>query len=210
MLAVAAIPAPVGLDVAERLRPPQRFTGPLRRLIRLSRRHGLWIAAWSVVGWIGTALVPALIDKPFALMMLSPRALFAALAVDSVSLVPFVLLGTARLGVTDASYFIIGRRIPEAFVATSSPAAPTATAPSVVPSTWSLRIRQLARRGDSLCRWLCTRPLLAGSVLFFRPNGKYLAAAGAYGVSPVVAAVSSMLGTATFLAVLHLGVGSLF
>ena len=78
----------------------------------LRLEHHWWIFAWSIIGWVGTALAPVLADKPFILMMLSPRALFVALAADSVSLLPFVLLGTLRLSVTDASYYVIGRKVP--------------------------------------------------------------------------------------------------
>lgn len=168
--------------------------------MRQSRRHGLWILAWSLVGWIGTALAPVLADQPFVLMMLSPRALFVALASDSVSLVPFVVLGTLRLSVTDASYFVIGRKLPRQ---TSQP---------VPPSNGPIRsrIRRIARMGDRACRWFCARPRLAGAFLFFRPNGKYLGFAGAYGVSSWVAGLSATLGTATFLAAMHIGVAALF
>lgn len=98
------------------LAPPHVAVVPglsrLRNIVRQSRRHGLWIFGWSIVGWIGTALAPVLTGKPFLLMLLSPRALFVALAADSVSLVPFVVLGTLRLSVTDVSYFVIGRKLP--------------------------------------------------------------------------------------------------
>ena len=174
----------------------------LRTVISQSRGHGLWIAAWSIVGWVGTALAPALSQGSFALMMLSPRALFVALASDGVPLIPFVLLGTLRLSVTDASYYIIGRRFPESV--------------DVVPDT-SARVsrfrrvlRRLAREGDAICRWFCARPYLAGIFLFLRPNGKYLGVAGAYGVSPVVAGVSAVTGTAAFLAAVHIGIGAIF
>ena len=202
MLAVAApvaVPA-VGPVPVERTRR-QRWT-TIRRIIKESRMHGLWIAAWSVVGFAGTALAPALTDQPLLLMMLSPRALFAALAANSVGLFTFVILGTARLGVTDVSYFLIGRRLPEAFAA--PPARPASS------SWWSQRLRWSARIGDRLCRWLCDRPALAAVVMFLRPNGKILAAAGAYGVSARLAAAASILGTATFLAALHLGIGLIF
>jgi hypothetical protein len=171
--------------------------------VRRSRGHGLWIGAWSVVGWVGTGLAPALGHHTFLLMMLSPRALFVAMAANSVPLVPFVVLGTIRLGVTDFSYFALGKRLPlghanDRFGATR-----------VTSARWRHFVAGLAGRTDRLCRWLATRPGLAGAFLFFRPTGKYLALAGAYGVRGVVAAAASAGGTAVFLIAMHIGFGAL-
>ena len=175
----------------------------MRSIISASKGHGIWIAIWSIVGWAGTALAPALADHAFVLMLLSPRALFVALASSSVSIVPFVILGTLRLSVTDASYFIIGRRIPQT---RGDDAAPTTERVS----RWKRTARRLAHEGDRICRWFCARPRLAGAFLFVRPNSKYLAIAAAYGINPWVAGVSAATGTATFLAAVHLGVGAIF
>lgn len=172
-----------------------------RTIVKQSRRHGLWIAAWSVVGWVGTALAPFLTASPLILMLLSPRALFVALASDSASLVPFVLLGTLRLSVTDASYYIIGRKFPRG----------ADEAPSTAPvSRMRARMRRLTFETDRLCRWFCARPRLAAAFLFVRPNGKYLGVAGAYGVRPWVAGLSATAGTAAFLAAMHVGVSAIF
>lgn len=178
----------------------RQVTNPMRALIRESKMHGVWIAIWSVVGWVGTLLMPVMDGHGFILMLLAPRALFAAMAADSVNIVPFVLLGTMRLAVTDASYFIIGRRMPS-IVSERRP---------VERGRFASRLRSWLRQSDRLCRWLSRRPALAGSVLFLRPNGKYLAFAGAYGVSRVVAAVSSVLGTVVFLTALHMGLSVVF
>ena len=183
--------------------PTRRKVPGLSRLwtiVRQSRRHGLWILAWSLVGWLGTALAPVLTGQPFLLMLLSPRALFVALASNSVPLIPFVVLGTLRLSVTDASYYLIGRKLPGELQV-----GPPTHGGRVV--TW---IRSMARRGDRVCRWFCARPRLAGAFLFFRPNGKYLGLAGAYGVNSWVAGLSATVGTATFLAAMHIGVAALF
>ena len=134
-------------------------------------------------------------------MMLSPRALFVALASGSVPLVPFVVLGTLRLSVTDASYFIIGSRFPR------DTDAPPSTARV---GTATRLLRRLGRKGDAICRWFCARPKLAGAFLFVRPNSKYLAVAGAYRVSPWLAGLSAVTGTAVFLAAIHLGIGAIF
>lgn len=167
--------------------------------IAATRGHGLWIALWSVIGWSGTLAAPMLSDRPFLVMMLAPRALFVALATESVGLATFVVLGTLRLSATDASYFILGRRFPRD---THRPEA----------NRRRPRYRLLSigvRCTDRLCRWLCAHGFKAGTVLFFRPNGKYLAVAGAYGVSSKVAAVTSVVGTILYLAFFHLGLGIL-
>lgn len=187
------------------LAPPRRKVLPglsrLRSVMRRSRRHGAWILLWSGVGLIGTLLAPVLTGHPFLLMLLSPRALFVAMASDSVGLVPFVLLGTLRLSATDASYFIIGRTVPDELAGHTTPrkGGPLRRA-----------IRTIAIRGDRICRWFCARPRLAGAFLFVRPNGKYLGFAGAYGVNRWLAGLSATLGTATFLTAMHIGIGAAF
>lgn len=184
---------------------PSRSVGArvarLRSWLAASGGHGIWILVWSLVGWGGTALAPFLTEHPFVLMLLAPRALFVALAVDSVALIPFVLAGTVRLAVTDASYFILGRRFPR----DRSPLRPRPLAAT------RLRIARLfVRWTDAACRWLCNHGMKAGTVLFFRPNGKYLAVAGSYGVSARVAGWSSVSGTMLYLASFHLGIGLIF
>lgn len=198
----AGTSAPTRARRTARVRRPIPGLGRLRTVIRQSRRHGLWIALWSIIGWVGTALAPGLTNSPFLLMVLSPRAVFVALASSSVSLLPFVLVGTLRLCVTDASYYIIGRRFPR-----SVDKAPST---DVEVSRLRRRIRRLLHEGDRLCRWFCRHPRLAGAFLFVRPNGKYLGVAGAYGVSPVIAGVSAVTGTAVFLTCVHVGIGAFF
>jgi len=160
----------------------------------------LWIVLWSIVGWAGTLAAPVLLDHPFVLMLLAPRALFVGLAADSVNIVAFVLLGTLRLAATDASYFIVGRRFPRLAAKMTAPNAGR-----------FVRYRAAAARwGDRLCAWICDHAAKAAAVLFFRPNGKYLAVAGAYGVSARLAGLSSVAGTAIYLISFHLGVALLF
>lgn len=172
----------------------------LRGWLAAARWHGLWIALWSIVGWVGTLAAPILLDHPFVLMLLAPRALFVAMAADSVNIVAFVLLGTLRLGATDASYFIVGRRFPRL----AARVRPSGT------SRWTRYRTTFARWGERLCSWICGHGAKAAAVLFFRPNGKFLAVAGAYGVSARVAGLSSVLGTAIYLFSFHLGIGLLF
>lgn len=189
-------------EAREPSRRPIPGVARLRALLRQSRGHGTWIVLWSIVGWVGTALAPTLTDMPLLLMLLSPRALFVAIASGSVSLLPFVLLGTLRLSVTDASYFIVGGRFP------SGADAPPSTTERV--GTLRRLARRLGRKGDAICRWFCARPKLAGAFLFLRPNSKYLAIAGAYRVSPWLAGLSAVTGTAAFLTAVHVGVSAAF
>lgn len=170
----------------------------VRRRVAQTRGHGVWIAVWSVVGWSGTLLAPVLADRPFLVMMLAPRALFVALATDSVSLATFVVLGTLRLSATDASYFILGRRFPRG-----------GRRPGRIERSRGRVLSVGVRYTDRLCRWICAHGYKAGTVLFFRPNGKYLAVAGAYGVSSKVAGVASVVGTVLYLTFFHLGLGLL-
>lgn len=159
----------------------------------------MWILTWSIVGWIGTLAAPVLAEHPFVLMMLSPRTLFAAMAVDSVNLAVFVLLGTLRLAATDASYFIVGRRYPGLGQARRERRA----------SAFARIRRRITNVVDAMVRWLCGHGLKAGTVLFLRPNGKYMAVAGANGVSAAVAGCASVAGTMLYLSFLYLGVGVL-
>lgn len=165
--------------------------------------HGAWIAAWTLVGWIGIAAAPFLIeDHPFLLMVLAPRTLFVALAVDSVDVVTFVLAGTLRLSIADGSYFIIGRRFPRQGRRVLAAGANAGTI---------ARLRRTVMRvADTLAHWLCARGLKAGIVLFFRPNARYMAVAGSYGVSARLAGWSSVIGTAVYLTSMYVGVGALF
>lgn len=146
---------------------------------------------WSIVGFVGTLLSPALLDEPVALMALSPRALFLPLAANSLSLPLFVLLGTVRLGVTDASYFVVGRAtVPEV---------------KVTRSKWSV-----LGVGQRMIRFMARSRASAALILFLRPNSKYLAAAGSQNVSPVLAGLASVFGTILWLIAVHTGMSAFF
>lgn len=130
-------------------------------------------------------------------MLLAPRAAFVVLAAPHIGFLPFVAIGTARLAVTDASWFIIGKRFPDR---TSGPSLLS----RMRVTRWTLAVTK------RLCAWLCSTALLAAVVLFFRPNGRYLGIAGAHGVNSRLAGFSSVLGTMSYLVAVHLGVGRLF
>jgi len=185
--------------VTHQSRPEGRQHHRLKRFIAQSLRHGYWISIWSIVGWVGTAASPALLDKPFLLMLMAPRTLFVAMASDSASFVPFVLLGTLRLSVADASYFIVGAKLPNEFE--PKPLAPR--------NRLTRAVNMVVSNINAAGHWFCSRPKFAGLFLFMRPNAKYLAVAGAYGVNPVVAGVSATAGTIAFLSAVHIGVSAL-
>jgi hypothetical protein len=183
---------------------PSRTAERRRQLVawlRQARGHGVWILLWSIVSWVGTALSPTLLERPVLLMALAPRATFVLLAAPHMGLWSFVALGTLRLSLTDWNWYLVGRRFPERGAAKADRAR---TDQSRFPWVrWTLRIT------DQLCRWLAGRRLVAGAVLFFRPNGKYLGVAGAYGVGPALAAATSLSGTVLYLIAMHQGLGAL-
>ncbi|MGI9606891.1 MAG: hypothetical protein ACR2P0_12200 [Acidimicrobiales bacterium] len=179
------------VDRSEKLR---KALSGLWLFLKETRGHGVWIAVWSVIGIAGTLWSPFLFDQPVLLMALAPRTAFVLLAADDVSLMSFVLLGTARLGMTDASWYVVGRRSPGRTILER---APSQFAP----------LRLLMKGTNLLCSWLSRHNLLAGLVLFLRPNARYLGVAGAYNVCPRVAAVSSVVGTIAYLVAIHEGIG---
>lgn len=130
-------------------------------------------------------------------MLLAPRAVFVLLAAPQMNLVAFVLLGTARLAMTDASWYIVGKRFPER-------TGKRGTLSRIRGMGWIVRVT------TCLCRWLCSTALLAGMVLFFRPNGRYLGVAGAHGVDSRIAGASSVAGTVAYLVAVHLGATTFF
>ncbi len=190
--------APWGLLVAAGL----LVAGVMRRVVELigwvqrTGIHGGWIASWSAVGVGGTMWAPLVMSKPVLLMALAPRAVFVALAAPHLDLLPFVALGLLRLSVTDASYFLLGRRLPEWVEERRSHPRPG--------------VRGWVTRGaDKMAEAICRRPWLAGPFLFLRPSGKYLAVAGAYGVSSRMAGLATVTGTVTYLVFMYEGISKL-
>lgn len=175
----------------------------LRKLIAEAGPHGLWIAFWSIVGIAATAGAPLMLDQPFLLMLLAPRAAFVVLAAPTVGMFWFVILGTLRLSVADASWFVVGRRAPQRIAAIAE------QRERKLQSSWPW-VRTAARMGARLAKLLCASAPLAALVLFLRPNGKYLGVAGAFGVGSAVAGISSVGGTIVYLIALHLGVAEIF
>jgi hypothetical protein len=186
----------IGTRAPARESSRQRFVSWLRD----ARGHGVWILIWSMVSWVGTAWSPMLLERPVLLMALAPRATFVVLAAPHMNFVTFVLLGTVRLSLTDWNWYLVGRKFPERGAAKAT--ASTASSGRV----W---VRWMLRFTNRMCTWLAGRPIVAAAVLFIRPNGKYLGVAGAYGVGPWVAGLSSVSGTMLYLAAVHQGAGFL-
>ncbi len=159
--------------------------------------HGVWIALWSIIAWGATPIAPLLLDVPVALMLLTPRAAFVLLAAPKLDLTTFIMLGTLRLSITDASWFIVGRRFPDA-----------APKLRLDPRGWWYRLP--LRWSRLACRWITGRPLLAGTFLFLRPTGRYLGVAGANGVCGRLAGICSVVGTVVYLALVHAGLATVF
>ena len=172
-------------------------------LARETGAHGVWIAIWSVVGIAATAAAPALLDYPFLLMLLAPRAAFVFLAAPTIGIFWFVILGTIRLSISDANWFVVGRRVPER-VAEMMEARDRKRE-----SRWPW-VRTMGRASARLVKLLCASAPLAAIVLFLRPNGRYLGVAGAFGVGGRLAGISSVGGTIVYLVAVHLGVAEIF
>ena len=168
--------------------------GPLRAWdwLRQTGGHGLWIAVWSLVGAGGTVASPVLLGSPQLLMLLAPRAVFVALAAPGLSLPAFVALGLFRLSVADGSYYLIGRRSQQSVA-------------SFAERCRSKRWWSPAGFADRCARWLCRSKPMAGLVLFFRPSGRFIGIAGAYGVPAWLAASTSVTGTVVYLVAMHQG-----
>lgn len=154
--------------------------------------HSRWIGAWSVVSLAGTFATPLLLHRPILLLLLAPRTLAVVLAAQQLSLVELVVLGTVRLSVADPSYFILGRRF------------------SQIPARVPRRCGPMRR----LVLWLFSlierSPGLAAAVIFVRPSGRYLAVAGAKGMSAIHAGIAAVTGTVAYLTLADIGIGALW
>ena len=146
---------------------------------------------WTLVATIGTAASPALLDHPILIMAMAPRAIFVALAANDLDLASFCLLGTARLSITDPSYFLVGRRI-----------AADGQRPELPRSPFGF-VRKILRA-------MCSNRIAAAAVLLVRPNARYLAVAGANGIPAALSLGAALLGTVVYLVAMHAGVGLIF
>jgi hypothetical protein len=145
-----------------------------------ARRLLLPLAALTLLSTAGTAAAPTLAhDQPLVLMALSPRLAFLTLAANNTSFVPFLAVGLVRLCLADPFHFALGRRHG------------TNALDRLARFTLIRRIRDLTRHGV---------PLL----VFFRPNGTYLAIAGASPTNRLHVAVADVAGTLAYLLLIRL------
>jgi hypothetical protein len=138
------------------------------------------LALLSFISTVATLAAPVLRANPLLLMTLSPRLPFLALAATRVGLIPFVLIGTARLCLADPFHFRIGRRL-------ASPGGGGSSG---------------GRLGARIVGHRLARPASAAAVVL-RPNGRHLALAGAVGLRAPLVVVLDLAGTVLYLGGLH-------
>jgi membrane protein DedA with SNARE-associated domain len=69
------------------------------------------MAILTILGWIGDALAPTLLDKaPLFLLVCNPRLRNLVLVSPHVDFVPFVLVAAGRLVISDPLFYWFGRR----------------------------------------------------------------------------------------------------
>jgi hypothetical protein len=153
----------------------------------------------TVVSATATLASPYLMNHaPLLLMCMSPRVAFLGIAAQGTPLLPFVLLGAARLGLTDPLHYLIGRgvgRTDEVHPATPRPSKGLA---------FVGRLASLVPRPIRLA----ARPACYLAVLV-RPNGVNLLWAGAQRLPPARIALLDVLGTVSYLIVVHAGASAL-
>lgn len=143
-----------------------------------AQRHVVPIVASSAVSALATVAAPRLAGSPLLLIALAPRLPFLLLAAGRVPLVLFLLIGTARLCMTDAQHFALGRRFGPAVL---EPVCGRFRLPA-----WCRPVRLPAGSGTLLA-------------VFLRPVGRHLVLAGAGGASPMAVACADVAGTVAYL-----------
>ena len=150
-----------------------------RPLIKRIDPTVLPIMAMSGISLIGTACTPLLLGNPLALMLLSPRIVFMGLAAGQMPLLPFVLLATLRLSLTDPFHFLIGRRH-----------GPT-------------QMVKLGRIGRWMAKPGRNHKALAIGLLAVRPIGRHLMWAGAQGVRVRWVVAIDLVSTIVYCVIVH-------
>ena len=156
-----------------------------RPLIKRIDPTALPIMAMSGISLIGTACTPLLLGNPLVLMLLSPRVLFMGLAAGQMSLIPFVLLASLRLSITDPFHFLIGRRHgPKHMV-------------------------KLGRIGRWMAKPGIHHKTLAIGLLILRPIGRHLMWAGAQNVRSRWVIAIDIVSTIVYCVIVHKAAASL-
>ena len=146
------------------------------------------IGALSAVSAAGTLSAPALLGQPLALVLLSPRLPFLALAGASVRpglLIPCVAL---RLCAGDVFHFRLGRTGPDTALGRRLQAS------RVTRLRWIVAARMRLARHEVIAR----HSILVGIVV--RPIGRHLFLAGASGTCGRRVAVADAVGTLAYVA----------
>ena len=155
------------------------------------------LAGLSTVSLAGTAAAPVLLDRPLALVALSPRLPFLVLAVGHVPPAVLIAVAAARHCAGDLFHFQLGR-----------------TGTSTRAASW-LREHRLARHHrvrrarERLQRHrTATRHGILVAVLV-RPVGRHLAIAGAAGTCPRRVAIADLAGTLAYVVGVIVAAGAL-
>lgn len=144
------------------------------------------IGALSAVSAAGTVSAPALLGQPLALVLLSPRLPFLALAGATVRpglLIPCVAL---RLCAGDVFHFRLGRSGGDTAVGRRL------KANRLTAHRWAVSARQRLARHEVLAR----HSIIVG--ILVRPVGRHLFLAGASGACPRRVAVADAVGTLAY------------
>jgi hypothetical protein len=209
------VPVALALPVSVGCQPTAATTvrTPIARLTRSGasallerlRDHparGVVVAIGVVTTLSSTATIasPYLIGRaPLLLMCMSPRLAFLGVAARDTPLITFLLVGTARLALTDPLHYLLGQRL-ETPVCEGQAAARPKRGPR------ALVVRFVAGLPRPLR--MAARPACYLAVLV-RPNGVNLLWAGAQGLPRHRVAALDLVGTATYLLVLHAGAAAL-
>lgn len=161
-----------------------------------ARRHVLALLAVSVVSGAATAASPLLLTRaPELLAFLAPRLSFVTLAASRTSLPTFLVIGIARLVLTDPFHYVIGR---------------TVGAEQAGRRRWPRPVRRVAVSVRRLLARIgvAARPACCIAVLL-RPNGLNLMWAGSLGLPKVLVGALDLVGTVGYLLVVHAGAQAL-
>jgi hypothetical protein len=183
------------LEPADRRRPGAALRALARELVdevgagaRAVRAHLALIAVVSAVSAGATMASPLLLHRPLVLVALCPRLVFLGLAAPQLPLPVFLLVGVLRLSLTDPAHFLVGRAVGR---------------PALATVFGGRRVLGRLAHGSTAGR------TLAALAVFARPNGMYLALAGAQRVPAWLVAPLTLTGTSAYLLAVHTGVGFL-
>lgn len=161
-----------------------------------ARRYFLGLAAISAISGTATAASPFLLTRaPMMLALLAPRLTFLSLAASQTPLPVFLVLGLARLALTDPLHYAIGRTVEADRGRRSAWPRPIQRAAVVT--------RRLRGRFGVAARPACCIAIL------LRPNGLNLMWAGSLRLPKLLVGALDVIGTVGYLLVVHTGASAL-